>query len=310
TTLAAFEQPCREAAATARAMLAMAAADRWGVEWEQCEARAGFITHGSQRLSFAEIAGEASGYSPPDPPPLRPEAPAERATDSEGADDPQLAWPRLDLPSKVDGTYLFAGDVRLPDMAHAAIRHGPVDHAELSSFDEERAAGTRGLIGLVRGKRWLAAVAQTWWAAEQALEAIQPRFKVAAPVNSSRIDELLDRGVRRGEPRRIASRGAGDEPLAQPDLALRYDVMPAAHGTIETASATARLTGGRLELWIASQATERAREAAARALGMSLSDVVLYPMPAGGSFDRRLEHDHAIEVALIAREIGRPVQLT
>src|SRR5690606_11540985 len=231
----------------------------------------------------------------------RPEAPAERAAVFEGADDPQLAWPRLDLPSKVDGTYLFAGDVRLPDMAHAAIRHGPVDHAELSSFDEERAVGTRGLVGLVRGKRWLAAVAQTWWAAEQALDAIQPRFKVGAPVNSARIDELLDRGVRRGELRRIALRGAGDEPLAEPDVALRYDVMPAAHGTIETAIATARLTGGRLELWIASQAPERAREAAARALGMSLSDVVLYPMPAGGSFDRRLEHDHASEVAQLAR---------
>src|SRR5690606_4163053 len=43
---------------------------------------------------------------------------------------------------------------------------------------------------------------------------------------------------------------------------------------------------------------------------MSLADVVLYPMPAGGSFDRRLEHDHAIEAAMIARETGRPVQLT
>jgi isoquinoline 1-oxidoreductase beta subunit len=47
----------------------------------------------------------------------------------------------------------------------------------------------------------------------------------------------------------------------------------------------------------------------ADALGLSHRDVVLYPMPAGGSFDRRLEHDHAIEAALIAREIGKPVQL-
>ncbi len=310
TSLAAFERPCREAAATARAMLAMAAADRWGVGWEECEARAGFITHRSQRLSFAELAGEASGYSPPDPPPLRPEPPADRGPADLEEADLAIAWPRLDLPSKVDGSYLFAGDVRLPDMAHAAIRHGPVDHAELSSFDEEAAAEIRGLVGIVRGKRWLAAVAETWWAAEQALDVIDPRFKVAAPVNSARIDELLDHAVRRGEPQRIESRGVGDEAMAEPDLALRYDVMPAAHGTIETASATARLTGGRLELWIASQAPERAREAAARALGMSLSDVVLYPMPAGGSFDRRLEHDHAIEVSLIAREIGRPVQLT
>jgi isoquinoline 1-oxidoreductase beta subunit len=98
--------------------------------------------------------------------------------------------------------------------------------------------------------------------------------------------------------------------MLKPSLALRYDVMPAAHGTIETASCTARLTDGRLELWLASQAPERARAAAAKALGLDLADVVLYPVAAGGSFDRRLEHDHAIEAALIARELDRPVQLT
>src|SRR5690606_9381065 len=173
TTLAAFEQPCREAAATARAMLAMAAADRWEVPWEECEARAGFVVHGRQRLSFAELAVDAARYTAPDPLPLRPEASADHASGLEVV-DLEIAWPRLDLPSKVDGSHLFAGDVRLPGMVHAAIRHGPVHRSELSSFDEAAAAGTRGLIGLVRGKRWLAAVAETWWGAEQALGAMAP----------------------------------------------------------------------------------------------------------------------------------------
>jgi isoquinoline 1-oxidoreductase beta subunit len=97
--------------------------------------------------------------------------------------------------------------------------------------------------------------------------------------------------------------------MTTPTLALRYDVAPAVHGTIETANCTARLENGRLELWLANQAPEAARRAAAKALGLGLGDVVLYPMPAGGSFDRRLEHEHAIEAALIAREVGRPVQL-
>ena len=77
----------------------------------------------------------------------------------------------------------------------------------------------------------------------------------------------------------------------------------------KTASAAARLLDGKLELWIAAQAPEAARKAAAAAIGIDVRDVVLYPMPAGGSFDRRLEFDHAIEAALIAREVGRPVQL-
>jgi isoquinoline 1-oxidoreductase beta subunit len=308
TTLAAYEQPCRAAAASARAMLCMAAADRWNVRWEECEAKAGLVGHQGKTLTFGELANEAAAYDPPDPPPLRSEPPAEKTAQFLDPEALQTAFPRLDLPSKVDGSYLFAGDVRLPNMAYAAIRHGPLDEAELTTFEPEDAA-TRGLLNVVKGKRWLAAVAETWWAAEQALDKMAPRFKVASAVEGSRIDEALDRGVRRGQPQRVATRGKGDEAMGTLTLAARYDIAPAMHGTIETASCTARLENGMLELWLASQAPEYARRAAAKALGLSLGDVVLYPMPAGGSFDRRLEHDHAIEAALIAREAGRPIQL-
>jgi len=307
TSLAAYELPCRNAAASARAMLAMAAAERWGVEWEECEARDGFILHGSRKLSFGDLAPEAAAWSPPDPPPLRSMPPAEAPTET--GLDPASFYPRLDLPSKVDGSYLFAGDVRLPGMVYSAIRHGPIDRAELVAIDRDAAAGVPGLLNLVEGKRWIAAVASNWWAAEQALERIRPQFRVVGPVESSDIDDALERAVTDGEAHRIVSRGEGIDALGTPTYQARYDVSAALHATLETASATARYRDGRLELWIGSQAPEHARIAAARALGISEGDVVLYPMAAGGSFDRRLENDHAIEVALIARETGRPVQL-
>lgn len=307
TSLASYEQPCREAAASARAMLAMAAADRWDVSWEECEAEDGFIVHGRNRLSFAELALEAATYTPPDPAPLRSLPPAEQPSELGG--EAPLFFPRLDLPSKVDGSHLFAGDVRLPDMVYASIMHGPPDRAELDEFDAAAAASRPGFVGLVKGKRWLAAVGETWWAADRALQRAAPRFRAASRVESEQMAEALDSALKTfmGEP--IAWRGSGDDELGEATLRARYDVSPAHHAMIETATATARLVGGRLELWIATQAPEHAREAAAKALGIALRDVVLYPMSAGGSFDRRLEIDHVIEVALIAREIGRPVQL-
>ncbi|WFL78309.1 molybdopterin-dependent oxidoreductase [Altererythrobacter arenosus] len=307
TTLAAYEMPCREAAAAARTMLAQAAADRWGVAWEECEARYGFVLHGDNRLSFAELAEEASDYDPPDPPPLRPDAPSEEGLPGEA--DAISAFPRLDLPSKVDGTHQFAGDVRLPNMVYAAIRHGPLDKAELVDFNPYNTRGIRGIVAAVEGNRWLAVVADNWWSAEKALDQIGARFRVEHLVDSDDITQRLDDGLRRGEAHSIAVRGDGYSSGGKADIARRYEIDPGVHATLETASATARFDGDRLELWIASQAPERAREAAAKALGLRLRDVVLFPMPAGGSFDRRLEHDHAIEVALIAREIGRPVQL-
>jgi len=307
TSLDAFEQPCREAAAAARAMLAQAAAERWGVAWEQCEAEGGFIRHGENRLSFGELAAEAVEFDPPDPPPLRPQPNGEDSLP--GNADAQTAYPRLDLPSKVDGTFQFASDVRLPGMVYAGIGHGPVDKAELVEFNPFNARNIRGIVGAVEGKRWLAVAATSWWAAEQALDTMRARFRVDHVVDSDEIEQRIDDALATGKAKRIASLGDVDALVKEPDLALRYDIEAGVHATLETSSATARYNDGKLELWIASQAPEQARIAAARALGIGVEDVVLYPMAAGGSFDRRYEHDHAIEAALIAREIGRPVQL-
>ncbi|GMM93607.1 molybdopterin cofactor-binding domain-containing protein [Qipengyuania sp. MTN3-11] len=312
TSLAAYETPAREAGATARALMAMAAADRWNVAWEECDVAQGIVSHGNNRATFGELAEDAAGFDPPDPPPLRTEAPLDAPEDAVvlGETGASTRYPRLDLPAKVDGSFLFAGDVRLPGMVHASIRHGPMGLPELTGFDPALAARVPGVITLVTSRRWIAAVAESWWQAEQALAAMRPRFSGPKAVDHGTIGERLDAGLATGEAHRITTRGEPDAALADPEFVRRYDIGPAVHNAIETASATAHFADGKLELWIASQAPEAARRAAAKAIGLSDGDVVLYPMGAGGSFDARLERQHAIEAAQIAYEIGRPVQLT
>lgn len=309
SSLAAHEAAARAAAASARAMLAMAAADRWNVAWEECEAQGGFIIHDKQRVRFADLVEDAAGYAPPDPPALRPQAAGERAVDQpEGA---RLAFPRLDLPAKADGSATFAGDVRLPGMVFAAIRHGPPGETRLGAYEAKNAAPVKGLVKLVEGSGWLAAVAQDWWSAEQALKLVSPRFAAQHEPESAVIDRLLDEGLHHGDGHGIASIGEPEEMLrGKFELARLYRIAPAQAAPLETASATARLTDGKVELWVASQAPQATRRAVAQALDIALGDVVLYPMPAGGSFDARLDTPHAVEAALIAREVGKPVQLT
>lgn len=307
TSLAAYEAPAREAAAAARAMLCMAAAERWGVSWEECDAREGLVFHGKRHRSFAALAGDAAAMSPPDPPPLRTVAWSEVAGPAAGEDP--VAFPRLDFPAKVDGSFAFAGDVRLPGMLYAAIRHGPVGDTALEGFDEAAGARVRGLRRVVKARGWIAAVADTWWAAEGALTAMNPVWQTSSRASSERIDSALDEALTKGEASRIETRGKGDRGRPAPSVTYRYDIAPATHATLETASATARLKGGKLELWLASQAPAAAKAAAAKAVGLAAADAVLYPMAAGGSFDRRLEHDHAIEAAVIAEAVGAPVQL-
>ncbi|RZV33913.1 MAG: xanthine dehydrogenase family protein molybdopterin-binding subunit [Sphingomonadaceae bacterium] len=316
-SLDAYAMPCREAAAAARAMLSQVAADRWDIAWEECEAQNGFVTHGDKRIRFGDLAQEAAELTPPDPPPVRVDGAFEVPV--AGQNDPATSFPRLDLPSKVDGSHLFAGDVRLPGMVFAAIRHGPVNQSSLAGFDKEAAESIPGFDSLVRNESWLAALADNWWAAEQVLKAAQPRFTTASRVHSPEIEERLaaaigdsddeGEGAEGEKGHVIAERGEGALAIRTPDLELDYEVAPAQHQPLETASATAWLRDGRLELWLGSQAPERARAAVADALGIATEDVILYAMPAGGSFDARLEHDHAIEAALIAREAKRPVQL-
>jgi len=309
TSIAAYEGAVRHAAASLRTLLAMAAADRWDVDWQACDLRDGFVINGGSRLSFGQLADAAAAITPPDDPELRGDPARERPGRLETSAAGK--FPRLDLPAKVDGSYLFAGDVRLPGMLHAAIRHGPIGEVALANFDKAKARGISGLVSLVKGETWLAAVAKDWWAAERALAAIAPTFHAQARAGSDRIEAQLDEALLKGEGQSLYENGDADNLAEKPyALALRYDVAPALHATLETASATVRLTDSRLELWLATQAPEAALRAAAEVADLPQSRVVLYPMPAGGSFDRRLEHDHAIEAVAIAKAVGKPVQLT
>ena len=313
TTLAAYEQPARAAGAAARAMLAMAAAERWGVSWEECEVRGGLVMAGTRQARFGELAEDAAAMTPPDPAPLRPEPPAEVPMGGVAgeAETLSLVYPRLDLPAKVDGSFVFAADVRLPGMVHAAIRHGPVGLPWLAGYDDGAAARSRGLRGIVKSKCWIAVAADSWWQADRALSALKPRFTGEKSLDSGWIADWLSQAVKDAGTV-IASTGDAESALADGDAVFTasYDIAPAVHATLETASATARFADERLELWIASQAPDAARQAAAQAVGIAADAVQLYPVAAGGSFDARLEKQHAIEVAQVAKALGRPVQLT
>ncbi|MFN5783497.1 MAG: molybdopterin cofactor-binding domain-containing protein [Novosphingobium sp.] len=306
--LAAYEAGAREAAAAARSMLAMAAAARWDIGWEECAAQNGFIVSGNRRLSFAELVDEAAGFDPPEPPALRPQPASERAVDQPEGVRPN--FPRLDLPAKVDGSAVFAGDVRLPGMVFAALRHGPPGDTRLGTYEPKNAAAVKGLIKLVEGPDWLAAVASDWWSAEKALSLISPRFAAQHEPDSGVIERLLDQALHKGAAQTIAEHGDHQDVLrGKFELARIYRIAPALAAPLETATATARVSDDKVELWLASQAPQASRRAVAAALGIDKGQVVIYPVPAGGAFDARLDTPHAIQAALIARDVGKPVQL-
>jgi isoquinoline 1-oxidoreductase beta subunit len=298
-----FERPCREAGATARTLLSQAAAARWGIAWEQCRTDRGFVIAGKRRLSFAELVVEASALDVPSPIPLNPSA--RNRLSGRNA-------PRLDLSTKVDGSASFAGDIRLPDMLFASVRAGPAGNTSLLSADEKAALNMRGVVQVVKTDKWVAAVASNWWAANNALDAMAPVFRTKGRMaDSTEIVQSLSNAIAKGPGFRATKFGDVDAAMAGARIfKAEYTVGAAVHAPIETRSATAYFRDQRLQLWLATQAPAAARMAAAQAIGINVDDVIHYPVLAGGSFDRNFDNSISAQVAVIAKAVGRPVQLT
>jgi isoquinoline 1-oxidoreductase beta subunit len=301
TSVRMFEEACRTAGAAARALLCKAAARRWDVAWTDCTVDAGFVTHGTQRLRFAELAAAAAGERVPDPLPIGVQGAGKLVGQS---------LPRLDGPAKVDGSANFAGDIRLPDMVHAAIRQGPVGDARLTGVDRAAADRIRGVLSVVETPRWVAAVATTGWAAQRALDALAPRFTSDAPLpDSAGIARALDTALAAPGERIAASGDIGTLLDGAGVIAADYTAGLGVHAALETTSATAAWRDGRLELWLPTAAHAAARAAAAAVAGLHERAVVIHPTLAGGGFGATLDPLVAEQAALLAMRLKRPVSL-
>ncbi len=292
TSVRAFEQPLREAGALARAMLIAAAAGRWVVPEAECQAVDGFIFHRGRSFGFGELAEEAAALRPPSRAPLR------------AAGTGQLIGKpleRLDGPAKANGSWRFAGDVRLPDLLYASARLAPPD-GKLAAFDRDAIARMAGVRHLAARDDWIAVVADSWWAAERAIHAANPRFE--APAGRDDLNEPFDRALADGDFETLFERGDyGAAVRGSRPLTATYRVAPSQHLAPEPPSATARIRSGIVELWAASQAPGLASAAAG-------DDGTFYPMPAGDPAGRSLGNPAAPIALHLARANGRPVQVT
>jgi len=302
SSVRAFEARLREAGAAARALLCMAAAKRWNIDWNACDTEAGFVVRGSDRLRFGELAAEASRLVPPHPVPLR--IPAERTLVGQSV-------PRLDLPSKVDGSAQFGADVRLPGMVYASIAHGPYGKARPVKWTTGAADDVPGVMAVVTNPAWVAVVGTNWWAADRGLQALAVEFETAGPrPDDGSVRQRLAAALDGEEGKRFIERGEPDKLLEGAGLvSASYSVPMLAHAPLETLTATARIGADGVEIWVPTQGAPLVRAAVARALAVEERAVTVYPTLVGGGFGRKAEVDAAVEAAIIARKVKRPVQL-
>jgi isoquinoline 1-oxidoreductase beta subunit len=277
----------RRGGAAARMMLLQAAANRWNVPVGELTVSDGIISHaGSKRsISYGKVAAAAAKLPPPDPNSIALKDPR----DWKIAGKPIK---RLDTAEKLNGSKVYAIDVKLPGMLCAAIKSCPVFGGTVKSYDDTKIAGRPGVKGIVKvNDSALAVVADTWYRAKAAIEALPIVWDDAA--NSGQSDATIAAHLREGfdAASNNGERRNGDAVKAIEGAARKVEAIYStpflAHATMEPMNCTAKISADRAEAWVPSQNAEASLAALSEASGLPLDKCEVYRSDPGGGFGRR-----------------------
>jgi isoquinoline 1-oxidoreductase subunit beta len=299
----------RKGGATARVMLVQAAANAWGVPATECTAANSVITHKptGRTTTYGKVAEAAAKLTPP----------AEVALK-----DPK-EWKligksikRLDTIDKVTGAQVYGFDLKLPGMLNAAIKECPVFGGKVKSFEAAKVASMPGVKHVVPvGDSAVAVVAETWWEAKKALDALPivwdegPNAKVSSATIADTLKEGLD------AEQAFVRTNVGDAKGTFAGAAKKVEAVYAYpfqnHAPMEPMNATAKYTADKCEVWVPTQNGEAAFAATLAAAGLPADKCEVYKINLGGGFGRRgAFHDYVTQAVRIAKQVpGTPVKL-
>jgi len=306
-SIASSQAYLRRAGATARAMLIAAAAAQWRVPPEQCVAANGVIRHppSGRTVSYGAIAPAAAAIEPPAEIELKP------TSEWKLAGTPQK---RLDVLDKITAKPVYAIDVRLPGMLYAAIVQCPIFGGALQSVDETSIAAMPGVRGVVRMPDAVAVVADSWWRAKRAADALRVRWddRGNGAVSTVSIADFVRSGLAANDAQ--IGRADGDAATALSRAArcieADYEVPFLAHATMEPQTCTAHVHPDGVEIWTPTQDPGTALATAALAAGVPNDKVHVHRLMLGGGFGRRAPiQEYVRQAVTIAKEFPAPVKL-
>ena len=295
--------PMRKSGAAAREMLISAAALTWGVPRSSCAAQNGNIVHGASKrqLSYGDLAAKAATL------PVPTDAPLKQSKDYKIVGQ-SLA--RVDTPSKVKGDAVFGIDFRMPGMKYAVLSRCPTIGGKAVSFDDKESKKISGVgfVGKVSDSS-VAVVADNVWGALEGRRLLNVNWDDGPnkDLNTAAVREWLKQAAaKKGETLYLAgdvSKAVGRK------LTAEYQLPFMAHAPMEPGNCTANFQGTKCELWAPTQVPQDCRDSVAQAVGLDPDQVKVNVTLMGGGFGRRLEHDYAVEAALVSKAAQVPVKV-
>lgn len=305
TAVRAYWTPLRQAGATARDLLIRAAAQTWKVKEDECRAENGFVLHKTNKLkaSYGALATKAATLPVPSEVFLK-----------EPGDFKLIgkSTPRLDTPRKVNGSAVFGMDVKLPGLLIAVVARCPVFGGKPKKFDATKAKDVPGVRQVLSIHSGIAVVADSFWAAQQARNALVVEWEEGAhaKLDSAAIRKQLELALKK---KGVNAHNEGDAAKAIKAAVKRieavYEVPYLAHACMEPMNCTAQVKKDSCELWVPTQNQTAAQFVASQITGLPLEKVKVNTTFLGGGFGRRGEQDFVAEAVQLAMATGTPVKL-
>lgn len=294
----------RTAGAQAREMLIAAAAQKWNTDAATVHVENGsVVSSAGETLSFGALADAAGRLPVPQDVKLK----GREAYQVIGKDRR-----RLDTPMKVDGSVQFGIDVKLPGMLYAALAMPPVLGGTAKSFDVTAAKAMPGVRDVVSTSSGVAVVADTWWQARQARDALSIEWDAGTRAAVS--DATIWRGLKQASANEgIVVRKEGDAPAtlksARRVVRAEYELPMLAHATLEPQNCTADVRADGCDVYAPTQVQGFALGAVVKASGLPAEKIRIHTTFLGGGFGRRLDVDFIPAAVEASKAVGKPVKV-
>ena len=308
----------RYAAAEARRVLLEAASQHLGVPADQLMVADGVVSAGSdagKKVSYTELIGgryfnvklewnKQIGNALQARGPGKPKAPKDYKLVGKSIT-------REDVAPKVFSQADYVNDIKVPGMVHGRMIRPPVAGAEPVEVDESFVKEFPG-ARVVWKKGFLGVVADKEWDAVRAAEKLKVKWsQVKAPFPS--YTGLYDHIRKTPAERRSIDKKSGDLAQAFASAARiiqsEYEWPFQSHASMGPACAVVAIEGDRATLWTGGQKPHFARDGVAAVLGMPQANVDGIWVQGPGCYGRNDAGDAALDAAVLAQTVGKPVRV-